>query len=497
MIAGRWTSFPAACVQVWARPEFARRNAFEFNRTTVTYAEFARKVSSTACGLKAAGIGRGDLVAVAMERSLEAVVTIYSVIFAGACPCPLEPKLSVQEMDIRFASVGINWIVYDAANTEYAQDLALPEMRKVPAEMPDRGLYMDEGLTLDDPALLLFTSGSTGRPKGVLLSHGNLLANADGVIAHTGLMESDRLLHTMPIYHTNALNNQLFAPLLAGSTVLFADRFKASEIPALLSEYRPTIMTGVPTMYSRLLDQRFDEQSLTSLRMARCGSAPITEELHRKVEEKLGCQLVVSYGLSEATCTSLMNPPGSRKVGTVGTVLKGQTVRLLKPDSLDKVAVGREGEIAIAGPSLMSGYLGRDIDDNRGVQGGWLRTGDLGRFDAEGYLTITGRLKEVIVRGGENISPLAIESLIMTHPAVEATCVVGQPHADLGEIPVAFVVATGNVRPNCDEIRDVVSKSLSRIYRPAAIYFIDKLPETSVGKVDRKALAALAKSHMA
>ncbi|KGG92630.1 hypothetical protein P367_24285, partial [Comamonas thiooxydans] len=169
---------------------------------------------------------------------------------------------------------------------------------------------------------------------------------------HTGLSADDRLLHTMPLHHTNGVNNQLFAPLLAGSVVVLAERFKAQDMPALMELHQPTIITGVPTMYSRMLAFDFPPAALASLRLARCGSAPITEELHRRVEEKLGVPLAVSYGLSEATCTSTMNPPLARRVGSVGTVLAGQRVFLADQNGAELKGPLEEGEICIGGPSL-------------------------------------------------------------------------------------------------------------------------------------------------
>lgn len=294
----------------------------------------------------------------------------------------------------------------------------------------------------------------------------------------------------MPVHHTNALNNQLFAPFLCGAAVIFSGRFKAEEMPKLMHNHRPTIITGVPTMYARLLSQSFSEQSLSSLRMARCGSAPITVDLHQQIEEKLGCSLIVSYGLSEATCTSTMNPPSGRKIGTVGTILAGQQVRLLGPDGQD-VAPEQEGEVCIGGASVMAGYLGAEPDaTDRAINNGWLRTGDLGRFDSEGYLSITGRIKEVIIRGGENLSPVLIENAIASHPGVAACCVVGKADADLGEIPVAFVIPSAGAQLAPAEIIATVAQRLSRIYQPHEVHFVGSLPENSVGKIDRKALAA-------
>lgn len=487
-------SFTHACCEAWAASEQLAKTALVSGSLSLTYSELMERVCGLAGTLRSAGLVRGDRVAIAMERSLDAVVAVFGTIFAGGCPCPLEPRLSSAELARRVSAVGVRGVVYDAANAEDAQAIDLPGRVMVPFAWDRFPAYVDTGVGPGDAALLLFTSGSTGNPKGVLLSHGNLLTNARGVIAHTGLTAADRLLHVMPIHHTNGLNNQLFSPLLVGATVCFAGRFSAREMPGLMAQHRPTIVTGVPTMYSRMLDEDFGADSLGGLRFARCGSAPITEELHRRVEEKLGCPLVVSYGLSEATCTSLMNPPERRKIGTVGTVLRGQSVRIVRPHTSEEMAAGQDGEIVIGGPALMAGYVGADPAADRAIADGWLRTGDLGRFDNEGYLTITGRIKDVIIRGGENLSPAMIEGVIATIDGVRACCVVGRRDADLGEVPVAFIVRAGEATVTQADVLKVVAERLPRSCRPESITFLDALPETAIGKVDRKQVGALAEA---
>ena len=217
----------------------------------------------------------------------------------------------------------------------------------------------------------------------------------------------------------------------------------------------------------------------------RCGSAPLTEALHRQIENRFGVPLVLSYGLSEATCTSLMNPPEARRIGSVGTPLAGQTVALLRPGSSLKAQAGEEGEICISGPTVMTGYVQQQrSSDERSVEHGWVRTGDLGRRDGDGYFTVTGRLKEVIIRGGENISPQAVEAALASHPAVGAAAVVGVPDADLGEVPVALVVAA---EATSDEtIKDHVRACLGTAPTPRHVFFVSALPETGVGKIDRR-----------
>lgn len=531
----------AAFARAWRQPQWASRAAIVTADTTVTYADLHQRVARIADGIRAAGVAPGSYVAIAMERSLEQVLTLLGVMAAGACPCPLEPRLSAEETARRVAAVGLTWLLHDKPNAATAAASGLAPARVLEAasvasaasvadvanmanmanaanmaggatvaDVPDPATVADlarpahparpdyasalgcaEQILPDAPGLLLFTSGSTGNPKGVLLSHRGLANNARGVLAHTGLTPDDRLLHVMPLHHTNALNNQIFAPLLAGASVALAGRFRADDMPGLLRTFRPTIITGVPTMYARMLELEFDAASLAGLRFARCGSAPITEALHRRIEAFLGCPLVVSYGLSEATCTSTMNPPDARRVGSVGTVLAGQSVTLRLPDGAE-AAPGGEGEICIAGDSLMLGYLG--VDNGNDGAPALLRTGDLGRFDDAGYLSITGRIKDVIIRGGENISPALIEGVVTGLPFVAACCVVGAPDDDLGEVPVIFAQPQADATAGAQEaaaLQAEVQSRLGRMYVPRDVFWVERLPENAVGKVDRKALAGM------
>jgi acyl-CoA synthetase (AMP-forming)/AMP-acid ligase II len=489
--ASRFDSLAQAFAAAWRSDAFQPLPALTDGTRTLTYQALDLLTLRLAGGFSARGIALGSAIAVTMERSLDALLVILAALRAGLCPCVMEPGLATAEEAVRLATIDARWTVYDAAHAPLAAQMT-GGLTAVPFETlaaGDRRAHED-AIDPATRALLLFTSGSTGRSKAVQLTQSALLNNALGVIEHSRLSSRDRLLHTMPVYHTNGLNNQLFAPLLVGATVIFAERFRASEMPRLLTRHRPTIITGVPTMYSRMLEQPFDRASLAALRMARCGSAPITKELHTQVEALLGCELIVSYGLSEATCTSTMNPPGARRIGSVGTPLRGQRVQLREADGQMTGEAGREGEICISGPTLMSGYMGAHDESSRAVSAGWLRTGDMGRFDADGYLYITGRIKDVIIRGGENLSPVLIESAVTADLRVAACCVIRQEHRDLGEVPVAFVVLKPEAQMTEHEVRDAVRRRLSRIHVPQQVIFIKSLPETLVGKVDRMALSA-------
>ena len=491
------TEFPTlipAFFQAWQDDARRDTTALVSDNAQLTYPELFTRVGTLAGQLSAAGIAWGDRVAIAMERSVELVVTLLGVMAAGACPCVLEPRLGPEETARRFAMTHMRWLLLDATHAADPSLDALPSVTRLDVgALPAAGPYWALSTPPSAPAFLLFTSGSSGKPKGVLQSHQGLRLNTLGVIEHTGLTSQDRLLHVMPLYHTNGVNNQILAPLLAGATVILADRFKADLMPDLFARYRPSFTTGVPTMYSRMLAVDFPPEALSSLRMLRCGSAPITEELFRRIEAKFGIPLVLSYGLSEATCTSTMNPPARRKIGSVGTVLAGQDVFLA--DSLGRriTEPHRDGEICIAGPILMLGYLDEQSGGEPLEPGEVLRSGDLGRFDEEGYLHITGRLKEVIIRGGENLSPNLIEGALSKVPGVLACSVVGKADADLGEVPYAFIVRTEDDHGQRLETTDLdaaVENELSRVHKPAGYAFIDRLPENSVGKVDRKTLSA-------
>ncbi len=480
----------------------------------VSYAGLGERIERIANAL--ADLARGEIVGLLGSRSPDTVAAFFAIMQGGGCPCFLEPHPRVGTVRARLDAARARSVCLEGEHESLAPVLARaglhprrlsplateppsrratgapPRATREPAAAPGPAAGeppggFRESLTTADAAMVQLTSGSTGEAKGVVLSHGNLLGNALGIIERTGLTPTDRLLHLMPLHHTNGVNNQLIAPFLAGAAVVLADGFRAEAVEEQIAEHGVTCLTGVPTMYSRMLPHLRDPGRRRSLRLLRCGSAPLSTTLHERVEAAFGVPLVVSYGLSEATCTSTMNPPGARRIGSVGTVLPGQQVRLLRPGSGEAVPDGAEGEVCIAGANVMKGYV--DGSGPTVLRDGWLRSGDLGRFDADGYLFITGRLKDVIVRGGENLSPRAIESVLERHPAVEACCVVGEPHADLGEVAVAFVQPRAGAAPAAAELEALVDGRLSRTHVPARIHLVDALPENAVGKVDRATLA--------
>ncbi|MGH8662466.1 MAG: class I adenylate-forming enzyme family protein [Burkholderiales bacterium] len=485
-------SVPELILETALDPAIRGRPALWAAGRALNYSTLADAVTRVSGMLLERGLRRGERVALLAGRTTDAATGLLGIMAAGGAACVIDPRLRAGELGVRFESAGIGWLLADAAHDATAS--AVAQVKRVRLEDAARAAPSAlDGLRREDDALLIMTSGSTGVPKAVLLTHGNLLSNADGVAERTGITPEDRLLHMLPLHHTNGINNLLVVPFCCGASVVMLERFQADTFFREIATHRPTYTTGVATHYSRLLALTPPRGALASLRFLRSGAAPLSAQLHRDIEQHFGLPLIHSYGLSEDSCTAAMNPPAARKIGTVGTALAGQRIAVFVPGGETPVPTGAEGEICIAGPSLMKGYVPAAAHgDGPSIRNGWLRTGDLGWLDDAGYLTVSGRLKEIIIRGGENLSPGRIEEAILRDPAVRGCCVVGAPDADLGEVPVAFVVARNGIPVRDGAIQERVRAELPRSYVPARVIVLEALPEIGIGKIDRAALKRLA-----
>jgi acyl-CoA synthetase (AMP-forming)/AMP-acid ligase II len=450
-----------------------------------TYQELGRAVEKAAVTLWSKGVRPGDVVAQYAVRSADAVVNMY---------CPIPNSATPTEIVHYLRSAGVKAMLCDESRvrtvahechmlilSSYLADESTL-VRSAPLPPTDTNL----------PAMLLFTSGSTGRPKGVLLSAANLFANAQQVADRTDLTVADRILHIMPLHHTNGINNNLVAPFLRGAQVVLTNGFRAETLLPLVASERPTYFTGVPTMYRRLLREPIPHGCFRSVRFVRCGSAPLSADLEADIEARFGVPVITSYGLTEGTCTSTMTPPGRARRGSVGLPLEGQDVRIVDPATGKPTPHGEIGEVVVRGPNVMIGYLGDPWATADAIRDGWLHTGDLGKFDEEGYLYLSGRLKDIIIRGGENISPREIEEVLLTHPEVLDAAVVGVPNTEYGEEPLAFVVGEAEEATLISYCRN----RLSSFKIPRRIVRISELPRNSLGKVDQVTLRRWAETEL-
>lgn len=340
-------------------------------------------------------------------------------------------------------------------------------------------------------ALLIYTSGTTGTPKGVMLTHANLEAMTSSFIEWFELGETDHSLLVLPLFHANGIVLGTLTPLRAGGQVSIVGRFSRDRFFDEVARHRPTYFSAVPAIYALLSGMPdtavFDT---SSLRFAVCGAAPMPAEAIERFERRFGITIVEGYGLSETTTASTINPlRGTLKPGTVGLPLPGQQVRVVD-ESGASVPDGERGEVVIAGPVVMAGYLGRPEETAKTIVDGWLHTGDIGRFDEDGYLQIVDRIKDMIIRGGENIYPKEIENALYTHDAVREAAVIGRADDVLGEIPVAFVSLQDAAVLPPGALHAVCTGILAAYKRPAEIVLLDELPKNPVGKIDKPALRA-------
>jgi acyl-CoA synthetase (AMP-forming)/AMP-acid ligase II len=293
----------------------------------------------------------------------------------------------------------------------------------------------------------------------------------------------------LPLFHVNGIMASVVSPLVAGGSTVIAPRIDPATFWDLVERLRPTFFSAVPTIYAMLTAQPADVRPDTSsLRYVICGAAPMPVEAIRDFEDRYGVPIVEGYGLSECTVVATANPlSGPRKPGTVGLPLRGQHVRVI--DAVDALLpAGQSGEVAVQGPNVMRGYLGKPEETARTLRGGWLHTGDVGRFDEDGYLVLVDRLKDMIIRGGENIYPKEIEEVLYGHPLVLEAAVVGRPHSVYGEEPVAFVALRPGAAAEPDALIEHCRRSLARFKVPRAVYIEDSLPKNPVGKIAKPSL---------
>lgn len=450
--------------------------------------EFLAHVRAAAALLRERGVGDGEVVAVMLPNQVEFVIALFAAWRIGATVTPINPSLTSSEVEYQLADSGAKVLISDVADMR-VDTIGVGDLRAAvePGDEPPVP-QKDDAL-----ALLIYTSGTTGKPKGVMLDHANLQAMCSMAVDSVGLSATDHSLLILPLFHVNGIVVSVLSPLLAGGRTTIAGKFSATQFLGLVERVRPTYFSGVPAIYAMLVAQPAEPRpDLSSLRRVICGAAPMPAELIARFEDRFGVPIVEGYGLSEGTCASTLNPvAGPRKPGTVGLPLPGQTITIVDIDG-DPVPDGTPGEVVISGPNIMRGYLGKPEETAKTVRAGRLHTGDVGYLDADGYLVLVDRIKDMIIRGGENLYPKEIENALYRHPAVHEAAVVGRPDPVLGEVPVAHVVAAPESPVSAEELTAHCRDLLAAFKIPAAIVLTTELPRNPVGKIDKKRLRALA-----
>lgn len=473
---------------------------------SITWAGLQSETEALAADLLVSGLQPGQAVAIWLPNSVDWVVATLATVRAGGIAVPISVEATAHEAAYRIQDAGVGAIFADSSvkpvlEEVAAHGIALPRLiwREGRLPAPASGELTLPNEDIQAPAFIVYTSGTTGKPKGVVLTvHSMLWVGATCWAPIAGLSAEDVVLSPLPLFHSYALNISVLAVLATGATERIMAKFSASRALELLQAGEATVLPGVPTMFHYLLLTAREKgvTSLGKLRICLSAGAILPAALNRDFEAHFGIELLDGYGITETSTMVTMNWPGQPRIpGSCGLPLPGVSVRIIDPiTGLDRPR-GEEGELICSGPNVMQGYLNKPEETEKVLRNGWYHTGDLARSDQNGFLTITGRLKEVVIRGGQNISPGEVEEALIGHPAVRDCAVVGVPHETLGEVPIAYIVWE---TPGA-EVEAILAhcRTLLAPYKlPHAIRQIDTVPRTGSGKIIRYKLRELYVSQM-
>ena len=473
-------------------------------RKALSYGALRTHVEATIATLNRLGIGRGDRVAIVLPNGPE-MASAFVATAAGASACPLNPGYRADEFEFYLNDLNARALIVeansDSAAVEVARKLGVRVLSLVPGEMAGTftlsgeagGTAERQGMAESgEIALILHTSGTTSRPKIVPLTHANVCASACNVRDTLMLTSGDCGLNIMPLFHIHGLIAGLLAPLAAGSRIFCSPGFNALKFFGWMNEARPTWYTAVPTMHQTILARAANNKDTIEahpLRFLRSSSSSMPPQVIGDLEVAFGAPLIESYGMTEAAHQMASNPlpPARRKPGTVG-VAAGPEIAIMNAAG-DLLGAAETGEIVIRGPNVTTGYESNPKANAEAFTNGWFRTGDQGVLDDEGYVSITGRLKEIINRGGEKISPREVDEVLMDHPAVQQVVTFAVPHDKLGEDVVAAVVLREGATATERELRAFVAERLVDFKVPRKILMLDEIPKGATGKLQRIGLA--------
>ena len=494
-------STPASLRQLITRSDSHPALVAPESGATLSYGELQQAVDRAAGRLAASGVLAGDRVALAAAGGPALIVAFLAVVASGAAAAPLNPALGVAELVAELDDLRVSRLLHDGA----ARAATAAAEAGVPASaigLADGQLEVDgqagepraDAAGPDTLALLLHTSGTTSKPKTVPIRQRNLVASAGAVARTYQLTGDDVTMCVMPLFHVHGLVATVLATLSTGGTVVLP-RFRPSTFWDEAARYGATWYTAVPTIHARLLTQA---RALASppghrFRFVRSCSAPLPTVLWRDYEEAVGVPLVEAYGMTEAAHQMASNPlpPGERRPGTVG-LATGTEIAVLD-DDWRPVPAGERGEVAVRGPSVVDEYLDNPAATGAAFRDGWFRTGDVGRLSADGYLSLVGRVKELINRAGEKISPYEVEDVLLSHPAVAEAAVYPVPDETYGEQVGVVVVLRGaagaEVTPR--ELIAYCGDRLAAFKRPARVTILPEIPKGPTGKIQRRNLAGL------
>lgn len=469
-------------------------------RTRISYADLIAQSGCTANYLVSRGVKPGDRVAAQTEKSVEALVLYLATVRAGAVFLPLNTAYTLNELDYFIGDAEPSLIVCDPSKADGIGKLAAKSGAKVETlDAGGKGSLSDGAAKSapdfktvtragDDLAAILYTSGTTGRSKGAMLTHDNLASNSHSLVGYWRFTQDDVLIHALPIYHTHGLFVASNVTLFARASMIFLPKLDPELIIKLMQ--RATVLMGVPTFYTRLLQSpNLTRESTSHMRLFISGSAPLLAETHREWSARTGHAVLERYGMTETNMNTSNPYDGDRVPGAVGFPLPGVSVRVTNPETGAELAREEIGMIEVKGPNVFKGYWRMPEKTKEELRAdGFFITGDLGKIDDRGYVHIIGRGKDLVISGGFNVYPKEVENEIDAIPGVTESAVIGVPHTDFGEGVTAVVV--GDKKTPLDEARvlHALDGRLAKFKMPKRVIFVDDLPRNTMGKVQKNVL---------
>jgi long-chain acyl-CoA synthetase len=444
------------------------RIAILFEGTAYTYAEVDRRAAGAALELCRLGVVCGDRVGLCLPNVPEFVFWYLGALRLGAIAVSVNPGLT--EDEVRF-------LLRDSGAAVVIREPRMPELAEGPIQ----------DLPADAPAVIVYTSGTTGKPKGATLSHGNVLFVAESKRRYLGIGQDDRMLLFLPLFHCFGQNAVLNAAFAAGAAVVLKRSFDADGALAAIAADSVTMLCGVPTHFIVLCDRATPEQ-MRPVRYAMSAAAPLPLEIERRWRHRFGMPLHQGYGLTESSPFASYNHETAYREGSIGTAIGGVEMAVRDVETGRVLEPGAQGEIVVRGPNVMLGYWQRPEETRQAITDGWLRTGDIGRMDSDGYFYVEDRLKDMVIVGGFNVYPKEVEDALYRHPAVAEAAVYGVPDAVMGERVRAAVVLREGARTSAEDLLACCRASLAEYKLPADFEFVAELPKGRTGKVLKRVL---------